>query len=204
MAGDDKFLVMGGSENYLDYTEDMNGTRHVQEYDVVTGGWSSGVPLPFPLFEGCAVNTESGIVVLGDFEGGPFTAYILVDEEWHPLPPSTFYHANPACAQVTLHRENVLIALSGQNIKYFSFLQNKWIKMKPPDVKRSKNKPPTVGMSFGSIVISGGVENLEVSDKMEIWEESAGVWKTVEERKNLGRKDQTGVSMASNYLLCDF
>ena len=137
VAGDDKFLIMGGSENYSDYMEDMNGTRHVQEYDMVTGGWSSGVPLPFPLFEGCAVNTESGIVVLGDFEGGPFNAYILVDEQWHPLPPSTFYHANLACAQVTVSSENVLIALSGQNIEYFSFVQNKWIKMKPPDVKRS-------------------------------------------------------------------
>ena len=171
----------------------------------MTGGWSSGVPLPFPLFEGCAVNTDSGIVVLGDFEGGPFNAYILVDEQWHPLPPSTFYHANPACAHVTVSSENVLIALSGQNIEYFSFVQNKWIKMKPPDVKRSKNKPPTIGMSFGSLVISGGVdeENLEVSDKIEIWNESTSAWKTVQERKNSGRKDQTGVYMTSNHLLCD-
>ena len=205
VAKDNKFIIIGGSANYSDYMGEMNGTDLVQEYDITTGIWSFGVPLPFPLFEGCAVNTDSGIVVLGDFEGGAFNAYTLVDNMWHPLPRSIYYHTSPACAQVSVKNENVLIALSGQNLEYFSFVENKWIKMKPPGVIRSKYKTPTVGMSFGNLVISGGVdmENIEVSDKIESWDETVSAWNTVPERKYSGRNDHSDISLPSSYLSCE-
>ena len=201
----EKFLIIGGSEEYSDNMEDMSGTVHVQEYSMGTQTWTMGVPLPFPLYEGCAVNTEFGVVALGDFEGGPYNAYILEQDTWSHLPLSVYYHSNPACTEGKIDGEGVIIVLSGQNMEYFSFVQNKWMKMNPPDVARSKNKPPTLGISFNSLVIAGGVslETVEVSDEYEIWNPLERDWKTKQGLKYSGRADHAQLSLPSMYLQCN-
>ena len=207
VARDNKFIIIGGSREVNEDMAEMSGTTLVQEYDVATGVWTMGPALPFPLFEGCAVNTERGIVVLGDFEGGAYNSYILEDGVWSPLPLSIYAHTKPACEEVLLKNEKVLMALSGENIEYFSFKENKWIKMHPPpNVARSKDSTSTVGMSFGKLVISGGfdMEIGEVSDKIEIWDESSSIWKTSSERKYSGRNNHAAISLPSSYLSCTF
>ena len=204
VVSDDKFLIVGGSEVYSDNLRSMNGTVYVQEYSLATKKWASGVPLPYPLFEGCAVNTGAGVVVVGDFEGGFFNAYILDQGLWQPLSPTLFYHATPACASVTLNSEEVIIVISGQNIEYFSFLHNRWINMEPPNVPRSENKPPTLAMSSGRLIIAGGVdlETVGVSDEYEIWDPVKKAWRTKNGKEYFGRVDHAQITLPRSYLQC--
>eukprot|EP00092_Neocalanus_flemingeri_P038357 GFUD01041760.1.p1 GENE.GFUD01041760.1~~GFUD01041760.1.p1 ORF type:complete len:360 (+),score=42.18 GFUD01041760.1:83-1081(+) len=205
VAKGDKFMIVGGSREVNEEVSKMSGTTLVQEYDVRSSIWSLGPRLPFPLFEGCAVNTDRGIVVLGDFEGGAANSYILVDGKWIPLPLSIYSQTKPACAQVNMRNENVFMALSGENVEYFSFQEQMWIKIPSPlKVARSKYSTSTVGMSFGKLVISGGfdMDIGEVSDKIEIWDELGSSWKTSLGRKFSGRNNHAYISLPSDYLFC--
>ena len=62
------------------------------------GTWEYGPDLPAPLYEGCAVGTHLGLVVIGEFEDQAGTnSYILKDTVWSALPKSNYEHVNPGC-----------------------------------------------------------------------------------------------------------
>ena len=197
----EKLLVIGGSLQYTYDIKNMSGTTLVQEYDIRSRTWAEGTRLPAPLFEGCAVETLLGVIVIGDFEAGNPNAYILDRSKWKPLPLSNYAHTNPGCALVTINRKSGVLVISGSFVEFFSLWDNKWIKLPGTKVKRKRDIRPTVGMSHGQIVITGGfdMDSGEVSDIIEVWDGEEWMWRVASKRVKGNRIRQGDVSLPKQY-----
>ena len=197
----DKLLVIGGSRVFKHNVEDMSGSAIVQKYDMMTRRWSRGPSLPAPLFEGCAVGTNIGVVVIGDFESGSYNTYILKGSEWKPLPLSTYAHTNPGCGLVTLNNKAGVLVISGVFVEFLDLSDRKWVKLPHTIVSRKRDIKPTVGMTWGHVVISGGVDmdSGEVSDAIEVWDEEKGRWRVTRRRVTGKRIRQGQIMVPSHY-----
>jgi hypothetical protein len=173
-----RLLLIGGSRTMTPGMVGMVGTTTVQRLHLPTGRWTLGRPLPGPLFSGCAVRLPRGILVLGDFEAGAPNAYMLSRGVWMPLPVSTFPHENPACGRARLGGEEVAVAATGNTIEYYSPSSNAWRALPAPAVHRALLPRPSVGVAGGRLVITGGLDKMEmaVSTVVEAWDEAAGRW----------------------------
>lgn len=185
----------------------MSGTRTVQVYDAETNSWSvSPVQLPAPLFEGCAVSTTFGIVVIGDFEAGRPNAYILREGEWNHLPVSNYAHTNPGCSLVTINNHTGILVISGIWAEFLRLEDKEWIILPQPKIRRFSDLKPTVGTSLGRIVVVGGVDRDtgEVSDVIEVWDEEAADWRLSGRVMDSRRTRQTEIAVPVRYLdSCD-
>ena len=185
----------------------MSGTRTVQVYDVTTNSWSlPPSQLPAPLFEGCAVSTHLGIVIIGDFEAGQPNAYISRGDQWNKLPVSNYAHTNPGCSMVTIRNQTGILVISGVWAELLRLEDEKWIILPQPKIKRFRELKPTVGTSLGQIVVVGGVDRDtgEVSNVIEVWDEEAGDWSLSGGVINNRRTRQTEISVPVRYMdSCD-
>ena len=91
--------------------------------------------------------------------------------------------------------------ISGSFVEFFSLWDNKWIKLPKTKVKRKRDIRPTVGMSHGQIVISGGfdMDSGEVSDIIEVWDGEEGTWRVASKRVKGNRIRQADVSLPEQY-----
>ena len=203
-----KVYMLGGSEELLAGSEMslMSGTRTVQTYDIVTNTWDlPPAQLPAPLFEGCAVSTSRGIVLIGDFEAGLPNAYISQGEgedQWRPLPVSNFAHTNPGCSVVTITNVTGVLVISGLRAELLRLEDNKWIKLPQLKIRRFSDLRPTVGTSLGRVVVVGGVDRDtgQVSDVIEVWDEEEQDWVVSRQVMDNRRTRQTELAVPVRYM----
>ena len=201
-----KIFMLGGSEELLAGSEMslMSGTKTVQTYDVLTNTWHlPPAQLPAPLFEGCAVSTSQGLVVIGDFEAGLPNAYISQEGEaqWRSLPVSNFAHTNPACSLVTINNLTGVLVISGLRAELLRLEDNIWIKLPQLKIRRFSELRPTVGTSLGRVVVVGGVDRDtgQVSDVIEVWDEEARDWVVSRQVMDNRRTRQTELLLPVRY-----
>ena len=202
-----KIFMMGGSEELLAGSEMslMSGTRTVQTYDPLTNTWHlPPAQLPAPLFEGCAVSTSRGIVVIGDFEAGLPNAYISQGSEaqWRPLPVSNYAHTNPACSVVTINNITGVLVVSGLRAELLQLEDSKWINLPQLKIRRFSELRPTVGTSLGRVVVVGGVDRDtgQVSDVIEVWDEKERDWVVSHQVMDNRRTRQTELAVPVRYM----
>ena len=190
-----------------DQFSQMTGSRTVQVFDARTRSWSLHPSLlPAPLFEGCAVTTQRGIVIIGDFEAGQPNAYISREDQWHRLPVSNYAHTNPACSVVTINNQTGVLVISGLYAELLRLEDEKWIVLPQPKIRRFKELKPTVGTSLGEVVVVGGVDRDtgEVSNVIEVWDDEAEDWVLSESVMDNRRTRQTDISVPVRYMdRCD-
>ena len=158
----------------------MSGSTHVQRFNVASRSWSQGPPLPAPLFEGCSVSTDLGLMVIGDFEAGEPNGYILThDDQWKPLPLTHFTHTNPGCTSARINNSEVVVVVTGDYVEMLRLADMRWIVLPRPNIHRSPEVRPTVGVSFGKLLIAGGLdlEHGDVSDVIEEWDDDLADWR---------------------------
>ena len=181
----------------------MSGTDTVQEYWPDSDSWSvSNIALPAPLFEGCAVSTKAGLVVIGDFEAGQHNGYILVaGQSWQPLPLTLFHHSAPACAAVRLAGQPGVLVLSGQRVEFLQLAARRWEALPGPVVRRSREVRPSLGVSLGRVVLAGGLDldTGEPSSALEVWDEAGQEW-GVDSSLPGARLRQTDISLPLQFL----
>ena len=206
-----KIYMLGGSEDLLAGSEMslMSGTRTVQTYDMRTNTWDlPTAQLPAPLFEGCAVSTSQGIVIIGDFEAGLPNAYISQQGEaegeaqWRPLPVSNYAHTNPGCSVVTITNITGVLVISGLRAELLRLEDNKWIKLPQLKIRRFSELRPTVGTSLGRVVVVGGVDRDtgQVSDVIEVWDEEERDWVVSRQVMDNRRTRQTELAVPVRYM----
>ena len=143
-----------------------------------------------------------GLLVLGDFESGPTNLYLLSRPggEWRQMPESRHLHTHPGCAVTTL-ADGVegMVAISGNNAEFFSFLAEKWVEMPPPLVPRAPSMKVSVGLSQGRLVVAGGWDSslMEMSMRVEAWEEGRG-WVAYPRDLSEGRTHQAELSLPAS------
>ena len=198
--------IIGGSQEHHHDLGQLDGTRQLQLYNPREGIWGLGPPLPASLFEGCAVPMGShGLLVLGDFESGPTNLYLLSgpDGKWRQMPESRHLHVRPGCAATTLAGGlEGMVAISGDNAEFFSFLAEEWVDMPAPMVPRAQNMKVSVGLSEGKLVVAGGWDSSlqEMSQKVEAWEDASG-WVAYPRDLSEGRTHQAELSLPAS--LCE-
>lgn len=172
--------MVGGSRELLPqhHFHLMSGSKSVQKFNVATRTWSKGVDLPAPLFEGCAVSTPLGLVVIGDFEEGEPNGYILADNGvWSPLALTHFTHTNPACSMTSNNQGIILV--TGNYVEMLSLSSLQWSVLPKPNIDRSPEVRPTLGVSFGALLLTGGLDlgSGELSDVIETWDDHLMEWR---------------------------
>ena len=173
--------IIGGSHRLLppELYNEMSGTNIIQKFNVDTLTWSRGPDLPAPLFEGCAVATGSGLVVIGWFETGDTNTYIYDrSKSWRPLSHSHYSHTSPGCTLATVNSVTGVMVITGNQVEMLDLDNNVWVKLPQPNIDRASERRPTVGISFGRLMIAGGVDmsNVDVSDVIEEWDDIAHQW----------------------------
>ena len=176
----------------------MEGTRLVQRYSPATRAWARDPDLPAQLFEGCAVATPRGLVVIGEFEAGAANSYVLgAGGRWAALPLSHYRHTSPACSLATLGNVTGVVAVSGNSVEMLVLSSGnntdsssnstgwRWQLLPAPTVSRSGSVAASLGVSLGRLVLTGGVDlaSGEVSGVVEVWDEAAAGWRPQQRRQ---------------------
>ena len=201
--------MIGGSPRLLppELYNDMSGTKIIQKFNVDTLTWSRGPDLPAPLFEGCSVATESGLVVIGWFETGDTNTYIYdKSKRWRPLPKSHYSHTSPGCTLATVNNVTGVLIITGNDVEILDLDNRLWTKLPSPKIDRAPERRPTVGVSFGRLIIAGGVDmrNVDVSDVIEMWDDNTHQWVVTSTRVKNPTLRQGQVAMPIKFMdFCD-
>lgn len=166
-----RLAVVGGSEAHHGDLLTLRGTRHIQLYSPAKGRWSRGPALPTPLFEGCAVASRLGLLVLGEFDSGAANLYLLARGVWRAMPASRHPHVRPGCTVTTVSQEEGLLAVSGSNVELFSLARREWRELPRLATARGAQARVSVGHSAGRLVVAGGWDmyTMEPATAVEVW-----------------------------------
>ena len=176
-----EILMVGGSREMTapDQYHLMSGSRFIQKFNIKTRTWSQGPLLPAPLFEGCSVETPDGLVAIGDFEEGEPNAYIQTSGMWNELPLSNFQHTNPSCVLTNINNKLGVVVISGNRVEMLNLSDKQWFILPKPNINRAPEVKPTLGLSLGKLVLSGGVDlySGDISNVVEEWDENKQLWR---------------------------